>query len=263
MGTEQADAGPLHFRWYLEQMRKALGDYWRSIRQEPGKTFALALAVALALACAPASWIPQSPTTPDGLLGLEFPGTRGGALGALALLDDAASLRVTIDRAAVKRALYFDYGLIVGYAVALYLIVGWLVRRRVAIVSPNRTSLPDRFAGWAPVFAAAFDVGENLSLWGLLQLHAPYPAAGLLASLTTLCAICKFTLLVFVGLYAIRAVFSRPRPELASPAGGAPRPRPTAQSTTSSGFPRHYQEFDLSEGTPATVPERTTTESSA
>lgn len=148
--------------------------------------------------------VPDTPTTPGGMLALEFPGTRSGALAALALLDqDNAS-----GRRAVTKALWWDFGLILSYTVALWLATEWAVKRRF----PRRATgearpapgMVDRFAIIAPIVAGLFDVLENVSLFALLE--SSNVLAGLLASATTTFACTKFTLLAFVVLYLGRSL---------------------------------------------------------
>jgi hypothetical protein len=221
-------------RWQpFEALIGTLTSFWRQLRQTPGKLVALALALFVAIVCAPGAWIPSSPTTPDGLLGLELPGTRDGVLGALALLDEGSPGPGTIDRRAVEVALGFDFGVILGYSIALHLVVGWLATRRGRFNDAGRVHLVDRFAPRAPFVAAAFDVARNLLLWTLLELHAPYGAAGLLASLATVCSLSSFSLLGFVVLYAVYAGMNRaPRSEPDLTVTPGPRPGPPTSRET-------------------------------
>ena len=149
--------------------------------------------------------ITDTPTTPGGMLALEFPGTRSGALAALALLDQAAGVPGAVGRSAVTNALLWDFGLIVCYSIALWLATQWAVQRRftsngTASTIPVRRMV-DRFAILAPFVAGAFDALENVLLFAFLNWSEGKHLAGVLASAITAFACAKFTLLVFVMLY--------------------------------------------------------------
>jgi len=90
-------------------------------------------------------------------------------------------------------------------------VLRWGIRRRFDIAGKEDwTGLRwvDRFARQAPLIAGVFDYIENLSL--LMLLHGGATAkgggswVGLLASLTTVASLIKWTLLTFIAIYFVR-----------------------------------------------------------
>lgn len=211
MGAESGEIGAGGRRsGVLKTLGGRLANLRRRLGQEPKGFWVACAAVALLVVCGPRAWIGSTATTPDGILGLQFAGTRSGAIGALTLLDEAGELPGTVGRGAVQTSLRFDAAFIVGYAVLLYLIMRVLAERRTQSHRDGKPRLVDRFAPFAPMVAGVFNGIEDVALAGQLQMHPPFPGVGPVASVTTVFATLKFSLLAFCLLYAIHSGFSRP-----------------------------------------------------
>jgi len=157
--------------------------------------------------------VPESPTTPGGMLALELPGTRSNALSMIALLREGVAANGDIGEGQVIRALTMDFFFVAYYVLVLWLAMKWAIQRYFKPGHDNNgpgspsLRLVDRFAGWSPLVAGAFDYLENIFLLLLLRWASPNGAGafvGGLASLTTLASVCKWTVLMFILIYLAR-----------------------------------------------------------
>lgn len=187
-----------------------LGQLWA--RYDDLCVFVVALVLAGVFGAA--AMVPDSPTTPGGMLALELPGTRSSALSMLERLRAAEAAGVGIGTHAVSQALWADCGFIAAYACLLSLALKWVAARRFSPGNDDNGKPPppsermvDRFAAWSPWVAGGFDYLENAGLW--LLIHATKVdgsglPVGALASLTTIAALCKWTVLTFIAIYFTR-----------------------------------------------------------
>lgn len=151
------------------------------------------LVVALGAILADLSSVPLSDVLPEGILTLEFMGTRSNANSLqYALLADPSL------RAAVIGAVTWDFLLVVWYGGVFWMLVRNVNDRFLLADSEER--LVHRVACWAPIAAGGFDVLENLGILAIVQ-NWFLGGIGLLAAATTLAAALKWTLLLYVVAY--------------------------------------------------------------
>lgn len=184
-----------------------------------GRKWLTALLFILGLFCAGycgwKAYVPDTPTTPGGMLALEFPGPRSGVLAALGLLDAAKQLgEDAVGRGKVRTALYWDYGFIACYTTTGCFAIFWVVRRRFKALPESEGTGPSwlvaQAAIVAPIVAGAFDIVENVALLSILDEEVCGKLcanAGLLGSITTLGALFKWTLAVFATAYLVYSLF--------------------------------------------------------
>lgn len=153
------------------------------------------LVIGSVLAVIPLLWLARLPDPQPGMsaLAIEFPGTANTALAVLRALADADLI------SSVRAAVMWDFLLVVAYVMACVSLLGWL--------HPDNGRSDELFphAIRGALLAGFFDVLEDLGILFLLShLGDPQHALfGVVSLLTTLFAMCKWTLLVAVTGYSV------------------------------------------------------------
>jgi hypothetical protein len=184
------------------------------------------LALALVVGFGRHAGVPVSPSTPGGIIALELPGGRAGALALRSLLAQADATG-GVTAADVTRAVLADYGFIPGYVGLLWLVLRASVRARRAGGLAAATRV-DRVALLAPWVAGALDVVENLLLLLVVNMEASGILGALASALTTV-SLGKWTLLVFVATYLPSLAVPIVRAWWAARLGARSRPGPSLQ----------------------------------
>jgi hypothetical protein len=179
----------------LEAVREwfaGAGDWLRSHGLDLASNVVLGAALIVSAVLAS---IPPSDVLPQGVLTLEFVGTRSHAV-ALQQLIHAAGMHPV-----VLHAIQADFCLIALYAFILWSVIGALDARVVKGEAAPR--LVHRVARWTPVLAGAFDIVENLGILAIVGQW--FQNVGLLATVTTFAAAMKWTLLLYAFAYLAMA----------------------------------------------------------
>lgn len=177
------------------------------------------------LAVFPATQITRS------ALEFELAGTSDGALAILREFVDTKDGGENRLRQQVQLAIYFDFLLIVGYAIGLASLLEWL-----AVKAGKKADELLPYAAWGAIWAGCLDVVENIAMLTMLQQSTESPGGllGVAAFVSALAALFKWTLITAVMGYStwevlkyLQATLIAPGPK-GTPAetGAPPAPKP-------------------------------------
>lgn len=172
--------------------------------------------------------LPRTTTTPTGIE-LELAGTADGALAVMRAMDDArnpdGSDPHDLDRA--RTAIYWDFLLILSYALGLTTLLEWLAAK-----DPEKADILTPYAAWGALLAASADVFENIAMLIMLAEYGHNPRAnlGLPALFGTIASLTKWTVLFAVVGYSSWEIAKRiARLFKGKKSDDAPTPTPVPQ----------------------------------